>query len=456
MSVARCFRLRRLRLLLLLLLRLLASSGSQWALPDFICQLQIAVGTAGLHPRAPDRSGHCRTSVVSSRSQWAVPDFSRDCQIPVGNFNREPQIAVGPAGLQPRAPDRSGHCQTSAWVHECFSEKLCLTAASSQTLGFFSQARSSSGHEPAATPLFCSPSQPMLGARVPAANRSGQIATALVREVVVDTWSDLYAELAALPTSHRSQWQSSLAAALSNQCELGTLSAALRSFRRLVQWLADENLPIECPDPSTLRTFLHLPQKPGPQLAAGCGSSLVLRYTISGLRFKHTKRAHFAPELSSARTLAWKVTKGKDGQPFAVSCQAMSALFRSLLTLPPLALSAEEAANFSAKSMRWFLPSIADALQLSDPERNCLGNWQDGARLPLNVRYSAERLETAAGVRRLCLAAIAHLLKHVEGFGEFFLTFTSFERLSPLRNLACLALKKCLSLTELRNHRLNG
>ena len=89
------------------------------------------------------------------------------------------------------------------------------------------------------------------------------------------------------------------------------------------------------------------------------------------------------------------------------------AFFRSLLTLPPLALSADEASNFSTYSMCRFLPSMADSLQLFDSERNCLGNWQDGARLPLNVRYSAERLETAAGVRRLCLAAIAHLLKHV-------------------------------------------
>ena len=89
------------------------------------------------------------------------------------------------------------------------------------------------------------------------------------------------------------------------------------------------------------------------------------------------------------------------------------AFFRSLLTLPPLALSADEASNFSTYSMRRFLPSMADSLQLFDSERNCLGNWQDGARLSLNVRYSAERLETAAGIRRLCLAAIAHFLKHV-------------------------------------------
>eukprot|EP00435_Cladocopium_sp_Y103_P052308 s356_g16.t1 len=75
-----------------------ASSISQWALPDFICQLQIAVGTAGLHLDlmcqlqiavgtaglhlpAPDRSGHGWTSAVSARSQRTLPDFSRGRQI---------------------------------------------------------------------------------------------------------------------------------------------------------------------------------------------------------------------------------------------------------------------------------------------------------------------------------------------------------------------------------------
>eukprot|EP00435_Cladocopium_sp_Y103_P073186 s443_g42.t1 len=81
----------------------LSSSRSQWALPDFICQLQIPVVTAGLHPRAPHPSGHCRTSSASARSQWALPDFSR-----------ERQISVGTAGLKQRLPDSSGHCRTSA------------------------------------------------------------------------------------------------------------------------------------------------------------------------------------------------------------------------------------------------------------------------------------------------------------------------------------------------------
>ena len=114
----------------------------------------------------------------------------------------------------------------------------------------------------------CSPSQPMQSARAPPSERGVQIASALVREVAVDKWSLLYSELSALPPSQQSQWQGSLAASLSNQFEFGTLSAALRSFRRLVHWLAEQTLPLECPDPSTLRAFLDLQRERGPTVPA--------------------------------------------------------------------------------------------------------------------------------------------------------------------------------------------
>ena len=45
-----------------------ASSRSKWAQPDLNRELQISVGAAGPQPRAPDLSGHCRTSTASSRS----------------------------------------------------------------------------------------------------------------------------------------------------------------------------------------------------------------------------------------------------------------------------------------------------------------------------------------------------------------------------------------------------
>ena len=149
----------------------------------------------------------------------------------------------------------------------------------------------------------------------------------------------------------------------------------------------------------------------GLQLSA----ALVLRYAVTGLRYKHTKRTVFSPELSSSRAFVWKVTKGKDGQPFAVSLPShvapkwplfqhlhyelrnwlgeraafmpdcffahdgtvclderpspyhrFQAFFRSLLTLQPLALSEVDAASFSTYSMRRLLLSVADCLQLSD------------------------------------------------------------------------------------------
>ena len=85
-----------------LLLLPTTNSRSQWALLDLNCELQMSVGTAGPQLRAPDLSGHCRTSTASSRAQWALPDL-----------NCELQISVGTVGPQLRAPDLSGHCRTS-------------------------------------------------------------------------------------------------------------------------------------------------------------------------------------------------------------------------------------------------------------------------------------------------------------------------------------------------------
>eukprot|EP00435_Cladocopium_sp_Y103_P067843 s910_g30.t1 len=81
-----------------------ASSRSQWALPDFIRELQIPVGTAGLQPRVPDPSGHCRTSTASSRFEWALPDFNRELQIPVSTAGLQP--ATSPLDVIRQLEDR--------------------------------------------------------------------------------------------------------------------------------------------------------------------------------------------------------------------------------------------------------------------------------------------------------------------------------------------------------------
>ena len=51
-----------------------ASSWLQWSSPDLICQLLIAVGLAGPHLPALDRSGPCRTPTASARSGQDLPD----------------------------------------------------------------------------------------------------------------------------------------------------------------------------------------------------------------------------------------------------------------------------------------------------------------------------------------------------------------------------------------------
>ena len=355
------------------------------------------------------------------------------------------------------------------------------------------------------------------------------ISRALVGAVVQRGFSTHWATVADIPsTQARHDWLDALASSIAGRFELGTITAAYRIWRRLMQWLLDEKLALERPAPKHLRRFLAAQRERGRtvpqtalrqfqwlqqylgaelsvdsplfadfraarnstlpaqaevlplkawhhlvQIVGACREeetwtglqlsvALVLRYIVSSLRFKHTKRTEFAPDLSSARSLVWRVTKGKDGQPFAKAVpshlQPAVPLFsklrtelqvrfgglapflpeafyrdgteevifemspakyhrfvqfvRSLLRLSPLSLDETECEQITTYQFRRFLPTVADVLQLTDSKKLCLGNWNDGVKLPLTVRYSAQRLETAAGVRRLSLSAIHHLLKY--------------------------------------------
>ena len=56
------------------------------------------------------------SSTASSRSQWALPGLNCEFQSSVGTAGTTASsraTAVGAAGFQPRAPNLSGHCQTS-------------------------------------------------------------------------------------------------------------------------------------------------------------------------------------------------------------------------------------------------------------------------------------------------------------------------------------------------------
>ena len=46
--------------------------------------------------RAPDLSGHCRTSTASARSQWALPGLNHELQISVGDAGPLLQLVKPP------------------------------------------------------------------------------------------------------------------------------------------------------------------------------------------------------------------------------------------------------------------------------------------------------------------------------------------------------------------------
>ena len=204
----------------------------------------------------------------------------------------------------------------------------------------------------------------------------------------------------------------------------------------------------------------------------GMLARLVARVLLSDLRFVHVQRAAFRPALSNLRSHIWQISKGKHKkEPFSIAIptyagpnepvfqqlqldmddalpehshsimmpdifvdrgQALHTatflpqhmkygrfvvLCRALCAMKPLSLQPEELDAVSTYSLRRWLPTIADGLQLPIEERGSLGNWCDstGQKLkePMAVRYSALRMEAVAQVRRVCIAAVSHLLKHV-------------------------------------------
>ena len=197
-------------------------------------------------------------------------------------------------------------------------------------------------------------------------------------------------------------------------------------------------------------------------------AGFVLRYIISSLRLAHAKRAKRLQDKSNNILEVWHIWKGKTdgGIPFEIplpshvspNCPLILELaefsrgmrmenvflpvaicpkdephklaivarksthaqfhrsFRALAELPPLSLGPDKSSQIVSYSSRRFMDSLADAMLLSETDKNYLGNWKDRVggkkQEPTHVRYSSERLFRSAGARRLLLAGLAHGLKH--------------------------------------------
>ena len=318
-------------------------------------------------------------------------------------------------------------------------------------------------------------------ARVPY-SKHANVAAALVEAVLHPPFSKLAADDLVTPSQRRMEYVTALAESLLLRFQPGTVAAVFRTWNRYVQWHLDQHLeltfrdvtvkkfllaqeargrtvpaavfqhlkwlreelqvpvPLESPllkpfasaptntwprqvlplQPQLWAHLLQLSSTRRPLKGVPLAAAFVVRFAVSGLRFRHCSRATLAPEMCNLRTSVWKVSAGKDGLPFAVSLPTCAAtandlllqlqeaalrtigasgpflpdmyfephggvvirsacasssrflsFFRSLLMLPPLSLSADEANQFSTRSLRRFLPTVADALSLPESDSAC-------------------------------------------------------------------------------------
>ena len=192
-----------------------------------------------------------------------------------------------------------------------------------------------------------------------------------------------------------------------------------------------------------------------------CAAALVARVLLSCLRWAHVERATAIPGESTERTQVWTISMGKgaDRAGFKISVPThlapgvllephMDVLYQRLapsdrLHLVPdihigtqgltgecesgvgrmsrtkffnLAghlLTPTHLQKVCGYTLRRWLPSVAGALQLPLERRrkDVVAGEKSRVSEPMSVRYSAQRLEATASVKRLCLGAVLHLLK---------------------------------------------
>ena len=67
-------------------------------------------------------------------------------------------------------------------------------------------------------------------------------------------------------------------------------------------------------------------------------------------------------------------------RPKRISYGRYVAAVKYLMQMPPLSMSAQQAAHFVTYCGRRFMPSVAGTLQMSEAEAGTLGNWSSGRR----------------------------------------------------------------------------
>ena len=102
--------------------------------------------------------------------------------------------------------------------------------------------------------------------------------------------------------------------------------------------------------------------------------------------------------------------------PYPISSGKFVRVLKVILQLPPLALTAEQAAKVVTYRQRRVLPTVGGTLKLSSAEINSIGNWSEritdanGNKGPqhsaMGTRYNENRLRVSAESKIICLEAL--------------------------------------------------
>lgn len=121
------------------------------------------------------------------------------------------------------------------------------------------------------------------------------------------------------------------------------------------------------------------------------------------------------PSLAPGQDLTEQIRLHSTVLPAHMSYGRFVDLFRHILAMPPLSMETDSLATMASYSLRRFMATAADSLDLPLVERYGLGGWENKDDKVMPLRYSAVRAHRQAQARRVCICATIRSIDSCRG-----------------------------------------